>query len=152
MGEALLATRTIGLPNLGVTLDVCHSLMTAEHPAAAAALALREGHLFGVHLNDGYGRDDDGLAFGSVNPMAAAELLLELRDGGYAGSLYFDTFPVREDAAVECAANIKTVERLEATLDRVDLSRLTMARERHDALAARSVIETALTSAAESGV
>ncbi len=144
MGDALLATRVIGLPNLGVTLDVCHSLMSGEYPAAAASLAMAEGRLFGIHLNDGYGRDDDGLAFGSVNPTAAAELLLVLRDGGYAGTLYFDTFPIREDPATECATNIQTVEALEHALDRIDRARLDNARQLHDALAARCVIEEAL--------
>lgn len=144
MSDALLAVRTIDLPNLGVTLDVCHSQMTGEYPPAAASLALGQHRLFGVHLNDGYGRDDDGLAFGSVNPLAAAELLLVLRDHHYDGTFYFDTFPIREDPAAECRANIETVEALEAALDRVDRSRLQAARNRHDALAGRCVIEEAL--------
>ncbi len=144
MSDALLATRNIDLPNLGVTLDVCHSQMTGEAPPAAASLALGENRLFGVHLNDGYGRDDDGFAFGSINPLAAAELLLTLREGQYNGTFYFDTFPIREDPAAECRTNIETVEALEAALDRVDRPLLLAARDRHDALAARCVIEEAL--------
>src|SRR5215217_413527 len=65
MGEALLAVRDVGLPNFGVQIDFCHSLVAREQPAMAAALALRDDRLFGVHLNDGYGQADDGLLVGS---------------------------------------------------------------------------------------
>lgn len=144
MGDALLAAGDVGLPNFGVTLDVCHGLMTGEHPPAAAALALRQGRLFGVHLNDGYGRADDGLMVGSVQPWRAIELLSILRDGGYDGSLYFDTFPEREDPAAECAANIATVRRYEAALDRLDRSVLEAARSAHDVISARALVDGAL--------
>lgn len=144
MSEALLAARIIDLPNLGVTLDVCHSLMIGEYPAAAAAVALTENRLYGVHLNDGYGRDDDGLAFASVNPLAAADLLLTLRDHHYEGTFYFDTFPVREDPAAECRTNIETVEAMETALDRLDRFKLNEVRTAHDALTARRLVEQAL--------
>jgi xylose isomerase len=38
MGEALLAAREVDRPNVGVTLDFCHSVMAGESPAAAARL------------------------------------------------------------------------------------------------------------------
>ena len=116
MGEALLAVRDVGLPNFGVQIDFCHSLMAREQPAMAAALALREGRLFGVHLNDGYGQADDGLLVGSVHPWQTLELLATLRRHDYRGTIYFDTFPVREDPAAESAANVARVRALEAVL------------------------------------
>lgn len=140
MGEALLAVNDVDLPNFGVTLDVCHGLMTGEAPAAAASLALARGRLFGVHLNDGYGRSDDGLMVGSVHPWQTLELLAELGDGGYAGSLYFDTFPVREDPAAECAANIATVHHYLDMLDTLDRSALRKARANHDAVTIRLLL------------
>lgn len=140
MGEALLAVREVGRPNFGVTLDVCHGLMTGENPAAVAALALTQGRLFGVHLNDGYGRVDDGLMVGSVHPWQTLELLLVLGDGGYDGTLYFDTFPVLEDPATECAANVATVHRYLAILERLDGTALAAARASHDALSVRHLL------------
>lgn len=141
MGDALLAVRDVDVPNFGVTLDVCHGLMTGEHPPAAAAQALREGRLFGVHLNDGNGAGDDGLVVGSVRPWVALELLAVLRDGEYGGTLYFDTFPEREEPAAECAANVAAVRRFEAMLDRLDASRLTEILTRQDAAGARHLVE-----------
>jgi len=141
MGEALLAVREVGRPNFGVTLDVCHGLMTGENPAAVAALALTQGRLFGVHLNDGYGRVDDGLMVGSAHLWQTLELLCVLGDGGYAGTLYFDTFPVLEDPATECAANVATVHRCLEILERLDRAALAAAQASHDALSVRQLLE-----------
>jgi xylose isomerase len=136
MGDALLAAHDVGLPNFGVTLDVCHSYMAGEHPPAAAALALRLGKLFGVHLNDGYGRADDGLTFGTIHEHDAMELLRVLDTGGYEGTMYFDTFPLREDPAVELAANIAMLEHLAARVGRIDREALARAQQELDAVAA----------------
>lgn len=140
MAEALLAARDVGLPNFGVTLDLCHALMANEAPAAAAAAALRERRLFGVHLNDGYGTADDGLPIGSVRPAQLLELLVALRRGGYDGTIYFDTFPVREDPAAECAANIAALRRFVRLAEQVDDGRLTAAQAEQDALAVRALL------------
>jgi xylose isomerase len=141
MGDALLAARDVGLANFGVTLDVCHGLMTGEQPAAAAAMALREGRLFGVHLNDGSSWGDDGLMVGSVRPWHLLELMAVLREGGYDGTLYFDTFPVREDPSAECAANARAVRRFERLLDRLEPSSLAAVRDDQDAIAARRMVD-----------
>jgi xylose isomerase len=140
MGEALLAVRDVGLPNFGVQIDFCHSLMAREQPAMAASLALREGRLFGVHLNDGYGQADDGLLVGSVHPWQTLELLATLRRHDYRGTIYFDTFPVREDPAAESAANVARVRALETVLDRLDAGQLAELQSRHDALALQALL------------
>jgi xylose isomerase len=140
MGEALLAVRDVGLPNFGVQIDFCHSLMAREQPAMAAALALRDGRLFGVHLNDGYGQADDGLLVGSVHPWQTLELLATLRRHDYRGTIYFDTFPVREDPAAESAANVARVRALEAVLDRLDAGQLAELQMHHDALAVQALL------------
>ena len=141
MGEALLAVRDVGLPNFGVQIDFCHSLMAGERPAMAASLALREGRLYGVHLNDGYGQADDGLLVGSVHPWQTLELLATLRQYDYRGTIYFDTFPVREDPATESASNVARVRRFEAILDRLDLERLAELRSRHDAIGVQALLD-----------
>jgi xylose isomerase len=141
MADALLAVQAVDLPNFGVTIDFCHSLMAGEQPAAAAALALRAGRLFGVHLNDGYGPADDGLMVGSVHLWQTLELLLELRSGAFTGTIYFDTFPDRLDPAAECAANLRSMQRLEQLLDRIPVSELGRIRNNQDALAATQLIQ-----------
>ena len=143
IGEALLAVHDVGLPNFGVQIDFCHSLMVREQPALAATLALREGRLFGVHLNDGYGTADDGLLVGSVHLWQTLELLATLRQYDYQGTIYFDTFPIREDPAGESGANVARVRALEAILDRLDLALLAELQSRHDALAVQELLQFA---------
>jgi len=142
MGEALMVVQEIGADNLGVVLDYCHAQMANEHAPKAAALALRHQKLFGVHLNDGYGRQDDGLMVGTTSLITTLELLVLLERGKYPGTIYFDTFPVREDPVRECEWNIRITERL-----------LTLARELaadhsigagHDAFNVTRVIERLL--------
>ena len=143
MGEALLAAHAVARANFGVTLDVCHSLMAGESPAAAAVLAMKTGRLFGVHLNDGYGHADDGLMVGSVRPAQLLELLIALRRGNYRGTIYFDTFPEREDQAAECRSNIETLARFLALAERIDDPRLAACLAAHDAVASRRLLAEA---------
>jgi xylose isomerase len=143
MGDALLAAREVDLPNFGVTLDLCHSLMAGEHPPFAAAQALREGRLFGVHLNDGYGQADDGLVVGSVHRAATIELLALLAARGYDGTIYFDTFPEREDPAAELRANLAALQELTAIAARIDRSALAAGQADHAALVAAAVVAAA---------
>ncbi len=140
MAEALLAAGDVGLTNFGVTLDVCHQLMTGEYPAAAAALALQRGKLFGLHLNDGYGPADDGMMIGSVHPWQLLELLWVLRQGRYQGTIYFDTFPDRVDPVAECAANIAMVRAMTDALDRVSDQAIAAIHAEQDAVAAMNLL------------
>lgn len=113
-GTTLLALRETGRPNLGVTLDFAHVLYADEMPAHAAHLIARHGRLLGVHLNDGYGKRDDGLMAGSVHPVQTLELFVELDRIGYDGVIYFDTFPDHGglDPVAEARTNVALVEHL----------------------------------------
>ena len=144
MGEAMLAVRDVGLANFGVTIDFCHSLMAGEHPAFAADFALREGKLFGVHLNDGYGRADDGLIVGSVHPTETLELLYLMRQRGYDGTIYFDTFPVREAPERELRANLSALRALSAAAERLPVAGLASSQARQDAVSGLDLAATTL--------
>lgn len=110
----LLAVKEAGRDNIGVTLDFAHVLYAAEMPAHAAHLIARHSRLMGVHLNDGYGKRDDGLMVGTVHPIQTVELFVELHRIGYDGVIYFDTFPDHGglDPVQEARTNIQLVERL----------------------------------------
>lgn len=112
----LLALREIGRDNTGVTLDFAHVLYADEMPAFAAALVARHSRILGVHLNDGYGKWDNGLMVGAVHPIQTVELLVELERIGYDGAIYFDTFPDHSglDPVAEARTNIAVVQRLRA--------------------------------------
>ncbi|MCU0831950.1 MAG: TIM barrel protein [Rhizobiaceae bacterium] len=147
VGTTLLAIRQAGNANLGVTLDFAHVLYADEMPAFAAHLVARHSKLMGVHLNDGYGKRDDGLMVGTVHPVQTVELLVELLRQGYSSAIYFDTFPDHSglDPEAECAANIAVVERLKAVAAMLaDDAALAAATARQDAPAAHRIVSRAL--------
>jgi xylose isomerase len=50
LGKALYICERLGQPNVGITLDVGHSLMALENPAESAVMAMQQGRLFHLHL------------------------------------------------------------------------------------------------------
>lgn len=147
MATTLLAIKEAGSPNLGVTLDFAHVLYADEVPAFAAAMIKRHSKLLGVHLNDGYGKRDDGLMVGSVNTKATLELLWQIRKDGYDGAIYFDTFPDASglDPVRECEMNIETVQGLLRAADRLDAdNRLNTAISKQDAITTQGIVNAAL--------
>ena len=139
----LLAIKEVGAENLGVTLDFAHVLYAEEHPAFAAALIARHSKLLGVHLNDGYAKRDDGLMVGSVHTLQTIELLRQIHQDGYAGAIYFDTFPdlTGLDPVHECEVNIATVKRMLRIVDRLaGDDRLARAIDRQDAVSTQAII------------
>lgn len=140
----LLAIKEVGLPNLGVTLDFAHVLYADEQPAFAAALIARHSKVLGVHLNDGYSKRDDGLMVGAVHTLQTIEMLRQVRKDGYAGAIYFDTFPDMTglDPVRECETNIATVKRMFAVVDALDRDNgLSAAIERQDAVEANAIVQ-----------
>jgi xylose isomerase len=146
VSATLLAIAEAGSPNLGVTLDFGHVLEADTSPALAAAMVGRRSRLLGLHINDGYGRRDDGLMVGSVHTVQTIELLRQLRRDGFAGAIYFDTFPdvAGLDPVAECAANVTTLEALFDALDRIPESELEAALARHDAVIALRLVQAAI--------
>ncbi|NSX56648.1 sugar phosphate isomerase/epimerase family protein [Parasulfitobacter algicola] len=147
IGTTLLAVKEVARPNLGVTLDFAHVLYADEMPAHSAHLIARHSHLMGLHLNDGYGKRDDGLMAGTVHPIQTVELLVEMIRQGYDGVIYFDTFPDMGglNPIEEARTNIALVERLRgvaATL--VDDADLAAAISRQDAALSSRIVARAL--------
>ena len=140
----LLAVKEVGAKNLGVTLDFAHVLYADEQPAFAAALIARHSQLLGVHLNDGYAKRDDGLMVGAVHTLQTIELLRQIHKDGYAGAIYFDTFPdlTGLDPVHECEVNIATVKRMLRIVDRLAADdRLAKAIDRQDAVSTQAIIQ-----------
>ncbi len=147
IGQTLLAVREADRPNLGVTLDFAHVLYADEMPAHSAHLVERHARLLGVHLNDGYGKRDDGLMVGTVHAIQTVELFVELRRVGYDGVIYFDTFPDHGglDPVEEARTNIRLTERLRAVADVLaDDQSLADAISRQDAAVSQRIVAAEL--------
>jgi len=147
VATTLLEIRDIDRPNLGVTLDFSHVLFADEMPAYAAALVSKYSRLLGVHLNDGYGKRDDGWMVGAVQPIQTLELIYALNDAGYEGAIYFDTFPdtAGMDPVAECAGNIATVAALRKAAAKLKHDAAQRrAIEAQDAVTAQAIVRSAL--------
>ncbi len=107
VGRALYICERIGRPNVGITLDVGHSLMALENPAEAAVMAMQQGRLFHLHLNDNYRDWDHDMIPGTVNLWDTIELFYWLEKMDFDGWHGIDIYPYREGGA---AALRRTVE------------------------------------------
>ncbi|MGL4237823.1 sugar phosphate isomerase/epimerase family protein [Tabrizicola sp.] len=147
MATTLLALQEVARPNTGVTLDFAHMLYAGEMPAKSAMLAARHSRILGLHLNDGYGKRDDGLMAGSVHPVQTVELLVVLTRVGYAGIIYFDTFPDHSglNPVEEARTNIRLTDRLlDLAAQLAQDPALAAAQARQDAAAATTLVMAAL--------
>ena len=121
VSTTLMAIKEVGKKNIGVVLDFAHVLYADEMPAYSANLIGRYSEILGVHLNDGYGKWDNGLMIGSVHPIQIIELLVELKKLNYKRAIYFDTFPDHSglDPIKESSTNIKTFKKLNKIADKL---------------------------------
>ena len=140
MGTTGMMLNNINRENIGVTLDYCHMLMKHENPAFAADIFGSQGKLYGVHLNDGYGLNDDGLMIGSSTPFKTLEFLYYLKKNKFDGVIYFDTFPVIEEAVAECERNIEMITYLEKLIDDFGLDYIQSIIDKNDAVAANKLM------------
>lgn len=139
-GLTMMAIQELDRKNLGITCDICHMMMAGEYPAALIAIALQKQRLFGLHLNDGYARADDGLAIGTVNFLQTLEIFKYLRNYDYEGFLYCDTFPINEDPVEEYKINIQRIHELQMLTGKLSTNELTQFTANQQGLAANQYI------------
>lgn len=139
-GMTLLLINDVDRANVGCTLDFCHMLMKNDSPPCGLALAASRGKLFGLHMNDGYGRMDSGMIFGSVNAALSLEFVYYLKKYGYDGVVFFDTFPIREGAAEETQANIDAFEKLSGLIDEVGMEAIGNVISKCDGVSAQKLV------------
>ncbi len=139
-GLALAMMNEVKRDNLGITLDFCHMLMKHENPAYGASILGSRQKLYGVHLNDGYGLNDDGLMIGTSNLVKTIEFLYYAKLHDYDYAFYFDTFPVIEDPVEECQRNIKMIKKLDELIDRVGMAEIQAVINENSAVKASDLI------------
>jgi len=110
MGRALFLCERVGVPHVGVTMDVGHALIAKETPAEVASIAARAGRLFYVHFNDNGREWDWDMLPGSVNVWDLVEMLFYLDRLDWDEWLSYDVACRHGDQVEEMAAAIAIVE------------------------------------------
>lgn len=139
-GMTMYLIEQVDRANVGCTLDFCHMLMKHDSPAYGLVLAAVRGKLFGLHMNDGYGVQDSGMIFGSINHAMAAEFVYYLKRYHYDGVVFFDTFPIREEAALETQANIDAFEKYSKIIDDIGLDKINEVVSKHNGIDAQKLV------------
>jgi xylose isomerase len=124
MGRTLYLCETLGLPNVGVTMDVGHALVAKEAPAAMVALAAQAKRLFYVHFNDNGREWDWDMLPGSVNLWDLIEVLFYLDRLDWSGWLAYDVLTRNGDPVETMSATIAIMKSAEALLDKLGRGRL----------------------------
>ena len=108
-------------------------------------MVARRGKLVSVEVNDNWREWDDDMTVGAVHITESLEFMLALRKIDWQGPILLDQFPFREDPVKAAQLSINTIRALDGLLDRIDLTALTQAQDKQDALSAqRLVLETLL--------
>jgi xylose isomerase len=123
-GTTLAACLQIGLPNVGVTMDMGHALYTGEGTAQAAGLLAQAGKLFLVHVNDNYRNWDWDMIPGSINTWDLVECVFYLRELGYNGWLTSDVAPFRLDAIKTFSSTYRSVVWAEKVVEKIGRQKL----------------------------
>ncbi|WP_202624303.1 sugar phosphate isomerase/epimerase family protein [Steroidobacter agaridevorans] len=138
--RTLLAIQDMGVDNVGIVMDLGHSLFAQETPAEELQLIARRGKLRSVEVNDNWRQWDDDLTVGAVHLIETLEFMLALRSIGWQRPILLDQFPFREDPVVAARHSIGMLKLLDAALDRIDLAQLHEVRTNQDALAAQRLV------------
>ena len=140
VATTLLAIQDMGVDNVGIVMDLGHSLFAKETPSEAIQLAHRRGKLTSVEVNDNWREWDDDMTVGSVHLIETLEFMYTLRKIGWDDVILLDQFPFREDPVQAAKESIQTLRKLDAMVDKIDMVQLREAQQRQDALAAQRLV------------
>ncbi len=116
--------RDIGLGNVGVTLDVGHSLMANETPAEAVTLCHSSKVPYYIHTNDNNGRWDWDLIPATRHLWDYLEVFVYLKKFEYDGWLTSDMSPVRLDRVDAFRQQVLATRKIMELVDTFDLDEL----------------------------
>ena len=124
MGRTLYLCERLGMPHVGVTMDVGHALVAKETPAEMLCLAAQAGRLFYVHFNDNGREWDWDMLPGSVNLWDLVEMAFYLDRLDWEGWLAYDVLTRDGDPVKTMDATIAIVQAAEALLDKLGREKL----------------------------
>jgi xylose isomerase len=125
IGKQLLLYDAVKRDNLGVILDVGHSLEGYESMAESAVLSKYFGdRLVYLHLNDNWRLWDDDMMVGSIHTIELLELLYWLERIGFKGYYSLDIFPYRDDSLGVATESIQWIKDLRRVMFHMGMDKI----------------------------
>lgn len=121
-GETLAFCLKLGLPNVGVTLDIGHSIQAGERPSQSAVMLARENRLFYVHLNDNDKLWDWDMIPGAYNFWDFVEFFYYLRKLGYDDWFSYDVYAKEIDTVDTFNSVVEVTKKLISISERLNPS------------------------------
>jgi xylose isomerase len=138
--RTLVGIQQMGREDIGIVVDLGHSLFAKEAPADVLHLINDHGRLFTVEVNDNWREWDDDQPVGSIHLIETLEFFLAIRDIGWTEPILLDQFPFREDPVGAARSSINTMKAIDAAIDRIDRDELAEIHSRQDPLAAHRLV------------
>src|SRR3954453_8698533 len=138
--RTLVGIQSLGRDDVGIVVDLGHSLFAKEAPADVLSLVHDQGRRFTIEVNDNWREWDDDMVVGSVHLIETLEFFLEVRKIGWDQPILLDQFPFREVPGDAARTRIRTMRAIDRAIDRLDLDALRDAQERQDAPAAQRML------------
>ena len=138
--RTLVGILALDRDDVGIVVDLGHSLFAKETPADVLGLVHEHGRLFTIEVNDNWREWDDDLTVGSIHLIETLEFFREVRKIGWEHPILLDQFPFREDPVAAARTSLETMRRIDAAVDRLDGAALDAAQARQDPLAAQRVV------------
>lgn len=124
MGRTLYLCERVGVPHVGVTMDVGHALVAKETPAEMLAIAGQANRLFYVHFNDNGREWDWDMLPSSVNLWDTVEMLFYMERLNWSGWLAYDIVTRDGDPVETMEVGIEAVKIGQDLLDRFGCDRM----------------------------
>ncbi len=121
---ALLLCLEVNRDNLGLTIDVGHTLQAGGNMARDIDMAMKTNRLFNLHANDNYGAWDDDMIVGSVRLPEYLEMFHVLAKRGYDRWISVDIFPYRENQFEAVRESILSMETYAKLVTKIGMARL----------------------------
>ena len=132
--KTLLLIRDIDRKNVGLTLDIGHSIYGHENLGEVVALAQKENKLFHLHMNDNYSEMDWDMAFGSVHFIGSIEFVYWLVRTNYKGWHSVDIFPYRTDPAETVKESFMWIQLMYELVEKAGMEKLDSLIEKGDGI------------------
>jgi xylose isomerase len=116
--------RDIDEPNLGVTIDVGHSLLVGETVAESVCLAQSSNIPYYIHINDNNRKWDWDLIPATRNLWDYLELFFYLKEFNYQGWVTSDMAPMRVDPVAAFERTISITNKMVDIVNRMDSEKI----------------------------